>query len=102
MILLRNLVAAAQLAAGLPRGTRWKEFALLCRLQSQAFRSEMLDDVINWMGSRACEGLAAMGISRTCSSTDSIFGMGLISFAVVFAFALVVAIFARRSSADGS
>jgi hypothetical protein len=57
----------------------------------------MLDSLINWMGLRACEGLATMGISRTCSAANSIFGMGLVTSAVVVLFVVGAAtVFARR------
>jgi hypothetical protein len=57
----------------------------------------MFDDLINWMGLRACDGFAAIGVSATCSATNNVFGMGLITFAVVLLFVVGAAtVFARR------
>ena len=47
---------------------------------------------ITWVGSRACDALAAIGaenfVATTCSSANSIYGVGLITCVVVGSLAL--------------
>jgi hypothetical protein len=59
-----------------------------------------MNDVITWIGSKACDLLAGLGAEqlfyRACSAANSIYGLGLIASVVLVLAVFAVATLARR------
>jgi len=59
-----------------------------------------MNDVITWTGSKACDVFAGLGaqqlFAKTCSASNSIYGLGLITGVVLVLAVFAVAALAKR------
>jgi hypothetical protein len=59
-----------------------------------------MNDIITWIGSKACDVLAGLGAEqlfyRACSAANSIYGLGLITGVLLLLVVFAIATLARR------